>query len=144
MYCAVTDYFQPKDKKILRISENGEVDSIPWTTGRDVFSVWSADGSFLYACGEGLFENSSGSWKEIDYGARVYTNYIRGSAANNVFVDGDLGMIAHFNGKTWKTFYPVPSVSYGGMAVTNSMVIVVGRSGNQGVVVIGKIISSKN
>jgi hypothetical protein len=59
-YCAVTDFFQPKDKKILRITNTTAVDSIPWNTGYDVFSVWSANGTFLYACGGRVFENSTG------------------------------------------------------------------------------------
>lgn len=115
-YCAVTDFFQPKDKKILRIAEGRKVDSITWGTGRDVVSVWSANGSFLYVCGDGVFENSTGVWKEIKFG--VYTNHVRGSAANNVFVVGDFGLIAHFNGGTWKKFYLDQNASYISIAVT--------------------------
>lgn len=137
-YCAVTDFFQPKDKKVLKISEGGKVDSIAWTTGRDVVSIWSADGSFLYACGDGLFENSSGEWKEIKYGANIYTNHVRGSASNNVVVVGDFGLIVHFNGITWKTFFPDPSASYNSVAVSTNMVVVVGRSNGKAVAVIGR------
>jgi hypothetical protein len=128
-YCAVSDFFQPKDKKILRI-QNATVDSISWTTGRDVRSVWTADGSILYAGGDGLFENGSGEWKQILYGASKYIQHIRGSAANNVFAVGDLGLIAHYNGSTWKTFSPEFPASYIGVAVTKDLVIAVGTNGS--------------
>lgn len=136
VYCAVTDFFQPGDKKILRISEGGNVDSVAWGLGRDVVSVWSADGGFLYACGDGVFENSQGAWQEIKFGA--YTNRIRGSAKNRVFVVGDFGLIAHFNGSTWKAFYPEPSTSYNGVAVTDHLVVAVGRSAARATIVVGK------
>jgi hypothetical protein len=138
IYCAVTSFFQQGDKKILKISETGDVDSVSWTTGRDVVSVWSSDGSFLYACGDGFFENSSGEWREINYGEHVYTNHVRGSAANNIVVVGDFGMISHFNGNTWRVYYPSTSATYNGVAVTNTMVIAVGQMNGKAVAVIGK------
>jgi hypothetical protein len=137
-YCAVTDFFQPKDKKILRITNTTAVDSIPWNTGYDVFSVWSATGTFLYACGGRVFENSTGVWKETRLG--YYTSCIRGSAANNVFVVGDFGLIAHFNGNAWQTFFPAPNIgSYNRVAVTNNMMIAVGMTTNgQAIAVVGR------
>jgi hypothetical protein len=137
VYCAVTDFFQPKDRKILKITERGRVDSIPWTPGRNIFSVWSSNGSFLYAAGNGLFENSSGEWKKIEFG--VYTNHIRGSAANNVFVVGDFGLIGHFNGSTWKTFYPEPDADYSSVSVKNNLMIAVGRKSGQAIAMVGKL-----
>ncbi|MFA6540661.1 MAG: hypothetical protein WCT99_03590 [Bacteroidota bacterium] len=134
VYCAITNFFEPKDKKILRITNTTQVDSIEWTPERNVNSVWTADGSFLYAGGEGLFENSSGEWKEIRYGASKYIHHIRGSSANNIFVVGDVGLIAHYNGSTWKIFPFDSNISFGSIAVTNNLVIAVGVNG----VVVGK------
>ncbi len=125
-YCAVTDFFQAKDKKILKITNTTTVDSIPWTTGRGVVTVWSADGSFLYAGGDGMFENSTGVWKEINYGAHVYINHIRGNAANDVFAVADFGIVTHFNGSTWKTFYLAPNADFNSVAVKGNLVIAVG------------------
>jgi hypothetical protein len=137
IYCAVTDFFQPKDRKILRITNTNIVDSITWNTGKDVVSVWSDNGMFLYACGNGVFENSSGAWKEIKFG--VYTNHVRGSAANNVFAVGDFGLIAHFNGSTWQAFYPESNVgAYNSVAVMGNTVIAVGTTmSGQAIITIG-------
>lgn len=124
----MTDFFQPKDKKILKITNTVSVDSISWNTGRDVFSIWSANGRFLYTCGAGVFENSSGIWKEIKFG--VFTNHIRGSAGNNIIVVGDFGLIAHFNGVTWKTFIPEPNANYASIAVKDNYLAAVGMTTN--------------
>jgi hypothetical protein len=136
VYCAVTDFFQPKDRKILRITNTTTVDSIPWTTQRDVLSIWSWNGLLLYASGNGLFENHSGEWKKIEFG--VYTNHVRGSAVNNVIAVGDFGLIANFNGSTWKIFYPEPNADYSSVAVTDNFMIAVGSKGVNAIAVIGK------
>ncbi|MDE3057744.1 MAG: hypothetical protein KGJ59_07295, partial [Bacteroidota bacterium] len=55
VYVPVSDVFGTSGvKKILRIQGN-TVDSLEWNTGRNVFSVWTPDGSTFYAVGNGVF-----------------------------------------------------------------------------------------
>jgi hypothetical protein len=55
-------------------------------------------------------------------------------------VVGDFGLIAHFNGNTWQTFFPAPNIgSYNSVAVTNNMMIAVGMTTNgKAIAVVGK------
>ncbi len=136
LFCAVTDFFSPRDRTILRIHDFDQVDSVAWAPGKDVTSIWSVDGSYLYASGSSVFENSSGTWREKRLGA--YTNRIRGSDWNNVFVVGDFGLVSHFNGSTWHSFFPAVLVNYNSLAVTNSRVIAVGSDGVRAFIVAGR------
>lgn len=136
-YCAVTDFFQPKEKKVLRITNTVYVDSIPWTPNTNVNTVWSYDGTFLYAGGDGLYENSSGTWKQIHYGASKYIQHIRGSSTNSIVVVGDAGLVTHYNGSTWKTFPFDFNTAFNSVAVTNNMVVAVGTNG-KAIVAIGR------
>jgi hypothetical protein len=136
-YCAVTDFFQPKERKVLKITNTTQVDSIPWTPNKNVNSVWTIDGSFLYAGGDGLYENSSGTWKQINYGANKYIQHIRGSSANNIVVVGDAGLVVHYNGSTWRTFPFDFNTAFNSVAVTDNMIVAVGTNG-KAIIAIGK------
>jgi len=137
IYCAVSDFFQPKDRKILTISVNLSVDSIAWTPGKDVVSVWSVKDGPIYACGDGLYQNDGAGWKQIDFGANIYCNRMRGSSSNNVFVVGDFGLIAHYNGNSWAVFYPIRDAILTSVAVTSDLVVAVGTLNGNGVVITG-------
>jgi hypothetical protein len=102
-----------------------------------VNSVWTIDGSFLYAGGDGLYENSSGTWKQITYGANKYIQHIRGSSANNIVVVGDAGLVAHYNGSTWRTFPFDFNTAFYSVAVTDNMIVAVGTNG-KAIIAIGK------
>ena len=139
-YCAVTDFWEPKDKKILKITNATNVDSIPWNTGRDVVSVWSQNGSFLYACGAGVFKRVNDSWKEITTVTNFYTNKIRGNAFNNIVVCGSFGLISHFNGRSWHSYTELYNVNggYSSIAIRNNLILAVGLNGASAIVTIGK------
>jgi len=138
VYCAVTNFFQPADKRILRITDGDKVDSVSWSTGRDVVSVWTPDGSHLYACGDGVFENLAGTWREMKTGASIYTNCIRGNAPNDIVVVGGYGFIAHWNGASFRIYPPAMDVIYTSVAITGNLIVAVGTTGAKAVVTIGR------
>lgn len=137
VYCAVSDYFQPGDRKILRVTGN-KVDSVKWNTGRIVASVWTADGNHLYACGDGLFENIAGRWREMKGGVPVYTYCVRGNDRNDIVAVGDFGLIEHWNGVSMKTYTPIPDASYLSVGISRDMVVAVGTTGDRAVVSVGR------
>ena len=139
-YCAVTDFWEPKDKKILKITNATNVDSIPWNTGRDVISVWSQNDSFLYACGDGVFKRAKDSWKEITTVPNFYTHKIRGNAFNDIVVCGSFGLISHFNGLSWHSYSELYNVNggYSSIAIRSNLVLAVGLNGASAIVTIGK------
>ncbi|MBU2506660.1 MAG: hypothetical protein KJ799_08045, partial [Bacteroidetes bacterium] len=138
IYCAVSEFFEPKDKKILRISFNNKVDSIPWGPDRYVVTVWTATGFPIYAGGDGIFVNKRNEWKEVNLGVNYMSNQIRGYKLNDVFVVGHFGLFAHFNGSTWKVYKEVYNAIYGSLSVKNNLIVAVGERNGKGVITIGR------
>lgn len=137
IYCAVSFVFQTGDKKILTI-QNNKVDSLSWNTGRRIHSVWTSSNSYLYTAGGGIFENKRGFWNEITQVPLYYSRNIRGSGINNIFVCGDFGLFAHFNGSTWKTYNELYIEGiYFSVAVKGNIVITVGLEGGKAIIVKG-------
>lgn len=140
VYCAVSNSFDPnEEKRILKITNGTKVDTVSWV-GREVSSVWTPDGTHLYACGDGVFENDGGGWKEMVTGASIYTNCIRGNGTDDiVVVGGGFGFIAHWNGAHWKTFTPMTDVIYTRVAMKGNLIVAVGNSATseQAVITVG-------
>ena len=137
IYCAVSFVLQSGDQKILTI-QNNKVDSLHWNTGRRVHTVWTNNENYLYTGGGGIFENKRGYWNEITEVPLYYSRNIRGSDLNNLFVCGDFGFYAHFNGSGWKTFSELSIQGiYYSIAVKSNTVISVGFEGSKAIIVKG-------
>ncbi len=137
IFCAVSFVFEPGDQKILTI-KNNTVDSLKWDTGRRLHTIWGNNHYYLYTGGGGIFENKRGYWNEIKEVPLYYSRKIRGTASNNIFVCGDFGLIAHYNGLNWKTFNQFYMYGiYSSVAVKNNLVVAVGLKGNQAVITMG-------
>ncbi len=138
VYCPVSSFFTPGDKKILRI-KNNKVDSVSWSINRRPHSVWTNSDFILYVCGEGIFENKNNNWKEINI-TSVASNKIRGNDLNDIFVIGDFGFAAHYNGISWKTYDNLFNFNSGfrSISVKENIVAIVGRNNGYGIVTIGR------
>jgi hypothetical protein len=70
----------------------------------------------------------------------IYTNRIRGNASNDVITVGDFGIVAHFNGVTWNVYNELAIAvgNYESVSIKNNLVVAVGFSNAQGIVVLGK------
>jgi hypothetical protein len=137
VYCPVTSFFTPGDKKILKITNHANVDSIKWEPQRNIFAVWTDRGFPLYTAGSGVFENSRGSWREAPLPA-IYTNAVRGSTNADVVVAGDLGLVAHFNGVDWHVYPEAYNAQYFSVYIKGNMVALVGERNGRGVITIGR------
>jgi hypothetical protein len=138
VYCVASAFFAPEaEKKILRIQNVTEVDSIPWGVGRNMFGIWSAKGFPLFTAGSGVFENSRGRWREAPL-IPIYTNAVRGNGVNDVVVVGDLGYAAHYNGNGWFIFPDLYTASYYSVSIKGNMIVMVGEQNARGVVSIGR------
>jgi hypothetical protein len=137
VFCAVSYVFQAGDQKILTI-KNDVVDSLSWNVGRRIHSVWSKNGLFVYTAGGGIHENKRGYWNEITQVPLYYSQNIRGTDYNNIFVCGDFGLFSHFNGVEWKTFNELSIQGiYLSVAAKNNIVVAVGFEGNKAIIVKG-------
>jgi len=83
-----------------------------------------------------MFENSRGRWNEIRLGTSIFTNRVRGSAPNDIFIVGYSGMIAHFNGADWKVFYE--NADFFSVAGKGNIVVAVGSINDRAAVAIGR------
>jgi hypothetical protein len=75
---------------------------LPWS----ISSIWFVGGSRYYVGGDGLYETAQlgATWSVIPGAAdtRYYKHVVRGNNTNDVFFAGSFGVMAHFNGSTWK------------------------------------------
>jgi hypothetical protein len=138
VYCAVTDWWQPQDKRILRITDGTTVDSIRWDTGWGIASVWTNNGFPLYAAGDWLFENGRGVWRQVNYGALISVERVRGTGLNDIWIAGPLGLVAHYNGVDWRIFTGLSNAAYSGLHLTDQVVVLAGGLNGRGVVTIGR------
>lgn len=66
---------------------------------------------------------------------------MRGNGSDDIFVVGDYGFCAHFNGVSWAV-YPelyLPNSIYHGLAIRGNMMVAVGEMGDgKAIITIGK------
>jgi hypothetical protein len=134
--CAVSYVAQLGEHKILRIN-NTEVDSINWGTGRRVHSIWFNSDKKIFVCGGGIFFGSAPNynWIEQNDVPLFFTQRVRGKEKNDLFVVGDFGLLAHYNGVSWKT-YPEAATAeiYKSLDYKNNLMVTVGLTETQAVI----------
>ncbi|HSW55973.1 MAG TPA: hypothetical protein VLH59_12870 [Ignavibacteriaceae bacterium] len=135
LYCPVSSFFVPGDKKILKIVD-GKVDSVSWNRDVRLYSAWAVNENILYVCGEGAYVNKFGVWNEIDL-YPVGTNSVRGNGQNDIFIVGDSGAIFHFNGVSWKMLSTPNNKGYSKVAVKGNIVVICGNYQGKGLIEIG-------
>ncbi len=136
LYCPVSSFFVPGDKKILKIVEY-KVDSVTWNRDVRLYSAWAQNENFLYVCGEGVYVNKFGSWSQIDLPS-VGTNSVRGNNINDIIVVGDNGFITHFNGVSWKVLSTFSDKGYSKVCIKGDIVAICGNHQGRGIIEIGK------
>jgi hypothetical protein len=137
VYCAVSSFFTPGDRRILRV-KNETVDTIRWDIGRLLYSVWTNKSSFVYAAGSGVFQNKMGRWREEHTGSSIFINNIRGFGLNHIVVVGDFGYISHYNGLTWQIVGVDVNAGYSSVAVESNLVVAVGNRNGRAFIAIGR------
>ncbi len=136
LYCPVSSFFEPGDKKILKITNN-KVDSFLWNKDVRLYSSWTAKENFLIVCGEGAFENKFGTWNQIAL-PEVGMNSVRGNNINDIFIVGDYGFISHFNGINWKVMSSPIDKGYSKVNIKGDVVVICGQNQGYGIIEIGK------
>ena len=101
--------------------------------------LWFQSPRTTYLCGSGVHVQKDGKWEWlVNTGIPgVFLNRIRGEALNNLWVVGDFGVAAHFNGLNWKN-YPEFLLSNGNwesLAVKDGLAVMVGWNGGKGHIV---------
>ena len=129
---AVSNVASSGDRKILKINNNIVSDFL-WDTGRRVQSTWFKNKNIVYTSGGGVFRLKDGNhWEEIKEIPLYYTEEIRGNDINDIMVVGDFGLLAHYNGISWKIFNKPTADIYYSCAVDKNLVVAVGTRGSKG------------
>ncbi|MDP4197790.1 MAG: hypothetical protein Q8940_22275, partial [Bacteroidota bacterium] len=105
------------------------------------YSLWTNKGFPLFTCsGWGLFSNKTGKWKKEPLIDSKFMNRIRGNAPNDIFVAGDYGFLAHWNGLTWKVYdeFSDNGGSIFRVAVKGNTIAAIGILRGSAVAIIGK------
>lgn len=126
--CAVSDNTIVAERRILRLTRDGVIDSIPWRPDKNVSSVWFERPEKIFTAGEGAYvRNSSGGWdSQTGFMPYYYSYRVRGQAENDVFVVMDNGCISHFNGAHWTTLVDPSAYTYTSCAYVGDLFIAVG------------------
>jgi len=140
--CAVAEAYSMGKQRILQVKPDNTVDTIPWVADRRPYSVWVSSSSQVFACGDGVFSRGAeNQWNEIAGMSvlPVFTNKIRGIAPNDVFVAGDFGRMAHYNGSSFKVFpFNGGSGILASLSYKKGLVIAVGYTGSRAIVAVAK------
>jgi hypothetical protein len=134
--CAASNPAQLGERKILSITAQNTVDTIAWTPQREVQSVWFQSATRLFACGDGLFvRRLDGQWRQATGLPLLFKERMRGQSLNDLFVVGDFGLVAHYNGVGWYT-YPNATAAdvYWSVDQRNDLAVAVGFLGSRAVV----------
>ncbi len=144
-----SDQFTDNGVAVLQLS--GTQTSMLRTAGlpsTSIVGVWSVSGREWYVCGDGLYKSRdlNRPWEQVKDIPSIYTEAIRGTGSNDIFVVGDFGLVLHFNGSAWTNLTPqvsVPNSVLYAVAVKGNTIVAVGQTlsglvGGAALVLVGK------
>ncbi len=139
IYCSVPSGLEPSKRRILTINDNN-VDSIHWN-GKIATSCWTTTGKIIYTSGDGIYNNKTGNWAVESTLPGSYTYRIRGNNLNDIFVCGNYGFLAHYNGVSWKVSTELLQLNGSALyslSVKDNIIVTVGFDGDKALIVVGK------
>lgn len=122
------------DKKIIQINpQNQTTSEVEWPfQNKKLHSVWFNRKSHIWVCGSGAYLYRGNTWKRFNELPPYFLNRIRGNDINDLFVVGDFGMVAHFNGINWKVFPEVNFALYHSLDYKDDIMVAVGQQNGRG------------
>lgn len=138
--CPASYKFQLDEKKLLRINPDLSVEEENWLfQDRRVHSVWFKNTYHIFICGAGVFlRNRTGQYKEFNEIPLIFTERIRGNDINDLFVAGDFGILAHYNGLNWKVYPDAAFGLYRSLDYKGDIAVAVGEEAGQAVILMIK------
>ena len=92
--------------KLLKINMDNNVIDIEWPyKDKYILSLWFKDLNNVFICGFGVYKSLKlERFRQFNSLPNLKFNKIRGNNTNDVFVAGDFGFLAHYNGIDWKEY----------------------------------------
>jgi hypothetical protein len=106
------------DRKILKISGTGVTSISDSGIAYALTGTWFSPNVDYWVVGDGIYHKTGSlnapRWEGVHNRITPYfTNAIRGTAANDLFVVGALGELLYFNGSTWVSYRDQTGVTMG-------------------------------
>jgi hypothetical protein len=138
--CPASYKFQLDEKKLLRINPDLSVQEENWPfQDRRVHSVWFKNEYHIFICGAGVFlRNRTGQYNEFNEIPLIFTERIRGNDINDLFVAGDFGILAHYNGLNWKVYPDAAFGLYRSLDYKGDIAVASGEEAGQAVILMVK------
>ena len=128
------------ESKLLIVRGSSEqVDTLAWPYPlAPRRSVWFDRNSRVYTCGAGVYVSSNSGWRYVSELPSIYTKMVRGNGPNDIMVVGDFGLVAHYNGMSWRVYSNTGADSYEAVAIRENLVIAVGWIGTRACTLVGR------
>jgi hypothetical protein len=138
--CPASYKFQLDEKKLLRIKPDLSIKEENWPfQDRRIHSVWFKDSNYVFMSGAGVFlRNRSGRYKEFNEIPLIFTERIRGNDINDLWVAGDFGILAHYNGIDWKEYPDAAFGLYRSVDYKEDIAVAVGEKAGKAVILMIK------
>jgi hypothetical protein len=142
-YCSIEgDLVDPSLSKLIKIKDNAKVETVAWGMDHSAISLWTKTGFPLYVAGGrgGIYTNKTGSWSATSFGEENVMDGIRGNDVNDIMVIGGFGLVAHYNGATWRRYPELGQHNerYLALYMTEHLAAIVGYRGGKAIISIGK------
>ncbi|AFH48704.1 Hypothetical protein IALB_0993 [Ignavibacterium album JCM 16511] len=139
--CIASDKSLSSGKKILsiRYGITSEIDNTGLSS--NLSSIWFKSQKKYYIVGAGIYFSNNlnkTNWKRTDYQSTRYSEKIRGTNFNDIFIVGSYNQVLHFNGFSW---YEYTEYEFGenlSVDIKNNMVVMVGWENDSARIIMGK------
>ena len=111
-------------------------------------SIWFVPGKVYYVGGAGIYTKKNiydnAPWQRLNV-TKYYTHAIRGNNENDVFAICAFGEVVHYNGSTWRRYFPAGEgdILYTGLDVKDNLIVIAGYFYNNAIIIIGKRIPKR-
>jgi hypothetical protein len=138
--CVASNHGLAVGRKVLKIQGLTVTEmpdaGLPWS----IDEVWFTPDRRYIIVGDGMYEvNRLGDvWSRNTALPTLYKEAIDGTRFNDIVVGGAFWLLAHYNGVTWRTYFPVASGGFGSVAVRGNLIAAAGLVGSRALVVLGR------
>ena len=143
--CVASNILHQGEYRLLAISGGNAHDTLNWTYNDWLKGVWFKNQySPIYICGSGVKKYKNNIWSELNL-PNYFTEAISGSDYNNIFVVGDFGIAAHYNGVSWQTLNELSGIGkFLGVSIKEDIVVLCGYNTSGGIVGSALIVVGNN
>jgi hypothetical protein len=141
LYVTAGNKFNASEKKLLRIHADNSITEENWfSETKNPYSIWFINENRVFVCGGGVHRRDAKTkWSTFIELPAIFTNRIRGSASNDIFVVGDFGLATHYNGQNWRIYNSLYQVTaFYSLDVRDNRVVMVGLNGIKAIIYKGE------